>query len=202
LTINTQTDSHEFDRIISTTSPGLLAKLTPNLPEDYLSQLKKLKSMGAVVLILSLKHALTNKHYWINLPKADGFPFLILAEHTNFINPKHYGGDHIVYCGDYLEADHPYFEMTKEELYAKFLPFLSKFNSDFNESWLKDSWLFKELYAQPVPFVNHSQNIPPLKTPMEGLFWASMSHVYPWDRGTNYAVEIGRRVAREAVNEI
>ena len=28
---------------------------------------------------------------------------------------------------------------------------------------------------------------------------ASMSHVYPWDRGTNYAVELGRRVAREVL---
>jgi hypothetical protein len=24
-----------------------------------------------------------------------------------------------------------------------------------------------------------------------------MSHVYPWDRGTNYAVELGRRVAAQ-----
>jgi hypothetical protein len=24
-----------------------------------------------------------------------------------------------------------------------------------------------------------------------------MSQVYPWDRGTNYAVELGQRVARE-----
>jgi len=24
-----------------------------------------------------------------------------------------------------------------------------------------------------------------------------MSQVYPWDRGTNFAVEMGRRVARE-----
>jgi len=28
-----------------------------------------------------------------------------------------------------------------------------------------------------------------------GLYFASMSQVYPWDRGTNFAVEIGRRVA-------
>ena len=37
-----------------------------------------------------------------------------------------------------------------------------------------------------------------LKTPIPGLYWASMSHVYPWDRGTNYAVEIGHKVAQEA----
>jgi hypothetical protein len=28
------------------------------------------------------------------------------------------------------------------------------------------------------------------------LYFASMSQVYPWDRGTNFAVEIGRRAAR------
>jgi hypothetical protein len=30
---------------------------------------------------------------------------------------------------------------------------------------------------------------------------ANMSQVYPWDRGSNYAVEIGRRVARLVVEE-
>jgi hypothetical protein len=60
--------------------------------------------------------------------------------------------------------------------------------------------VFREPYAQPIPTVNHSKNIPSIKTPIEGLYWASMSHVYPWDRGTNFAVEIGRRAAREMVD--
>jgi hypothetical protein len=30
---------------------------------------------------------------------------------------------------------------------------------------------------------------------------ANMSQVYPWDRGSNYAVEIGRRVARRVLEE-
>jgi hypothetical protein len=46
-----------------------------------------------------------------------------------------------------------------------------------------------------VPLLNHSRNIPAIQTPMRGLWLASMSQVYPWDRGTNFAVELGRRVA-------
>ena len=42
---------------------------------------------------------------------------------------------------------------------------------------------------------NHSANIPPIRTPVPGLYFASMSQVYPWDRGTNFAVEIGRKTA-------
>jgi protoporphyrinogen oxidase len=185
-----------FDRVLATVSPQLLSRLVPSLPDDYLASLKKLKSMGAVVVILALKHQLTRQHYWINIPKDEGFPFLALVEHTNYIDPNHYGGDHLVYCGDYLPPDHEYFTLSKEELLARFLPALTRFNPAFDESWVKESWLFRTKYAQPVPPINHSANIPPLETPIPGLYWASMSQVYPWDRGTNYAVEIGRRAAR------
>jgi protoporphyrinogen oxidase len=196
LVIETQNDSQTFDRVLSTTSPGLLQKLVPSLPEDYLARLKKLKSMGAVALILALKHRLTDGHYWINLPKSPDLPFLALVEHTNYIDPQYYGGNHIIYCGDYLEPEHRYFSMSQEELLELFLPTLTKFNPDFKPEWVRASWLFREPYAQPVPPLNHSINIPPLETPIPSLYWASMSQVYPWDRGTNYAVEIGRRAAR------
>lgn len=196
LLVDTSGDSQSFNQVLCTTSPGLLSKLTPALPSAYLANLKKLKSMGAVVLVLALKHRLTAEHYWINLPKSPDLPFLALVEHTNFISPQYYGGDHLVYCGDYLEPEHPYFAMSQQELLNLFLPTLTKFNPDFKPDWVRASWLFKETYAQPVPPVNHSVNIPPLQTPLPGLYWASMSQVYPWDRGTNYAVEIGRRAAR------
>jgi protoporphyrinogen oxidase len=181
-------------------SPQLLARLVPALPDDYLASLKKLKSMGAVVVILALNHSLTEGHYWINLPKDENLPFLALVEHTNYIDRRHYGNDHIVYCGDYLPPEHEYFTLSKDELLARFLPVLARFNPNFDESWVKESWLFRAKYAQPVPPVNHSANIPPLQTPIPGLYWASMSQVYPWDRGTNYAVEIGRRAARLMMN--
>ncbi len=88
-----------------TTSPALLARLAPDLPPDYLQGLLELKSMGAVVMVLALKQHLSEEgYYWYNLPKSAGFPFLALVEHTNFLPPEHFGGDHIVYVGDYLET--------------------------------------------------------------------------------------------------
>jgi hypothetical protein len=44
---------------------------------------------------------------------------------------------------------------------------------------------------------NYSQLIPELKTPIEGLWLSTMAQIYPEDRGTNYAVRYGRRVAKE-----
>lgn len=190
-----------FNAVIATTSPALLARLAPDLPASYADKLIALKSMGAVVMVISLDRPLT-KYYWHNLPKEAGFPFLAMVEHTNFIGAEHYGGDHLIYCGDYLEPDHEYFNLGKEELLERFLPALKRFNPEFDRSWVKESWLWRTAYAQPIPPVNHSQNIPPIRTPVKGLYFASMSQVYPWDRGTNFAVEIGRRAARMVMDDL
>jgi hypothetical protein len=73
---------------------------------------------------------------------------------------------------------------------------LKKINPRFSPDWIKDSWLFRTDYAQPVPFINNSEKIPSIKTPFQGLYLASMSQVYPWDRGTNFAIRLGRQAAR------
>jgi protoporphyrinogen oxidase len=186
-----------YDQCLVTTSPGLLARMAPGLPGDYLRGLLDLKHMGAVVMVVSLKRQLSDQgYYWFNLPKSAGFPFLALVEHTNFVDPVHFGGDHLVYAGDYLENDHEYFNLSQEELLKRFLPAFEKINPQFKPDWVKKSWLFKSNYAQPIPMVNHSANIPAVQTPIPGLYFASMSQVYPWDRGTNFAVEIARRAAK------
>jgi protoporphyrinogen oxidase len=196
LTLTAPSGPMHFDQCLVTTSPYLLANMAPGLPDDYLQGLLALKSMGAVVLVMSLKHSLSEQgYYWYNIPKKAGFPFLALVEHTNFVQPECFGGDHIVYIGDYLEPDHEYFSLSEEELLARFLPVLPRFNSNFETGWVKKTWLFRTSYAQPIPEVNHSRNIPAIKTPIPGLYFASMSQVYPWDRGTNFAVEIGRKAA-------
>lgn len=193
-------DVESFDKVLVTTSPSLMAKMCPDLPENYLKGLLELKSMGAVVMVLSLKHQLSQQgYYWFSLPKEAGFPLLALVEHTNFVSKDHFGGDHIVYAGDYLELGHEYFSLSDEELLERFIPAFKRINPAFEKDWVKKVWVNKTNYAQPVPLVNHSKNIPAVQTPIEGLYFASMSQVYPWDRGTNFAVEIGRRAARMMV---
>ncbi len=181
--------------VLSTVSPGLMQRLAPDLPAAYLGQLGRLNSMGAVVLTVALDRKLTEEMYWISLPKREGIPFLALVEHTNMIDPARYGGDHLLYLGDYLPPDHRYFDLSAEELLDEFAPHLVKFNPAFRRAWVTGAWVHSARYAQPVPPVGYLEMIPDVRTPLPGLYFASMSQVYPWDRGTNYAVELGRKVA-------
>ncbi|MDX2141555.1 MAG: NAD(P)/FAD-dependent oxidoreductase [Chloroflexota bacterium] len=208
LTINGE--AHTFDKVLTTTSPSLLLRMAPALKETpYGQQAAALKSIGALCVVLALKRPLlTDGTYWLNLPATNPdkaknpFPFLALVEHTNWMDRAHYGDDHLVYCGDYVPTDHEYFQMTEAQLIERFSAVLPTVNPTFKPDWIRKAWVFRAPYAQPVPGVNHSRNIPPLQTPLPGVWWASMSQVYPWDRGTNFAVEIGRRAAREMLANI
>ena len=196
-------DLHTFDRVLSTTSPRLLLQMADGLAgTGYGEQVAALSSIGGLCVVFALKKPLMpDDTYWLNLPATtadkskSAFPFLALVEHTNYISREHYGGDHIIYCGDYVPPTHEYFQLTEEALVERFLPALRKVNPAFKREWIRKCWVWRAPYAQPVPELNHSRKIPDLKTPVPGLYWASMSQVYPWDRGTNYAVEIGRRAA-------
>ncbi|MBZ0296874.1 MAG: NAD(P)/FAD-dependent oxidoreductase [Anaerolineae bacterium] len=209
LTLAANGETQVFDRVISTASPRLMLKITDGLAEtSYGKQMTALESIGGLCVVLALKQSLlTDGTYWLNLPATSpdksqsSFPFLALVEHTNFIPSEHYGGDVLVYCGDYVPPSHEYFQMSEDQLAEHFISALSQFNPDFKRDWVRKYWVFRAPYAQPVPYVNHSEKIPPLATPLPGLYWASMSQVYPWDRGTNFAVEIGRRVAKEATQQ-
>ena len=192
-----------YDRILATTSPKLLLKLAPQLGNtNYGDTVADLRSIGGLCVVVALKQQLlTDGTYWLSLPatspdkKKNRFPFLALVEHTNWMDKAHYGGDHLIYCGDYAPANHEYFRMNEDELTERFVETLPNFNRDFKPEWIRKTWVFRAPYAQPIPYRNQSERIPALETPLPGVYWASMSQVYPYDRGTNYSVEMGRRVA-------
>jgi len=190
-----------FDRVVVASAPDVLRRLVPELPDAYGASIGRLRSMGAVVMVLALeRRLLTGGEYWLNIAKGT-LPFLALVEHTNMIPARHYGGDRLVYCGDYLPPEHRYFSMDQDAVKNEWIAALPQANAAFDPSWIRESWLFRERYAQPIVPVDHGRNVPALRTPLPGVYWASLSHVYPWDRGTNFAVELGRRVARDMLND-
>ena len=42
----------------------------------------------------------------------------------------------------------------------------------------------------------YASRIPAHRTPIDGLYLANTTQIFPEDRGTNYSVRLGRKVAR------
>lgn len=185
----------DFDKVICTLSAHSFVKIMSDLPRIYAKKLMKLKSRGTVNLIISLKKQfLTDGTYWLNVNDKK-FPFIGIVEQTNFISKRKYNNDTIVHIVNYLSPKHPFFEADKKYLVERFYPYLKKINSEFDKSWIKKSWVFKSSFAQPIMSLNYSKILPSIETPIKNIYLTNMQQVYPWDRQTNYAVTLGKKVS-------
>ena len=85
--------------------------------------------------------------------------------------------------------------MNKEEILKLVKPYFKKINSNCSIVKLFNCYLFKAAYAQPIFDKDFEENKPDFITPLKNFFIANLDMTYPYDRGTNYAVKLGKEVA-------
>ncbi|MBI2404566.1 FAD-dependent oxidoreductase [Candidatus Gottesmanbacteria bacterium] len=195
--INTSVTSvplDKFDKFLITVPTPIAARLV-KFPTSYIQPLLKIPHLHAQTLILETTKPILKDVYWLNIADRS-FPFLAVVAHTNFMDKKHYGSRHLTYFGNYLPQDHPYLSMTKPQILKIFLPFIKRLIRN-SSIVIHNSYLFSAPFAQPVHQRHYSKIAPTIQTPIPHLYLANLDSIYPWDRGTNYAVELGQRAARE-----
>ena len=184
----------KYDAVIATAPSYVFTRLVPSMPEEYQSRISAVKYLSAVLMILVLDRPLSSI-YWMNVADR-GLPFVGVIEHTNMIDKSLYGGRHIVYLSNYPSRESQLYQMTGEQLLEHCVPHLRKINPEFDSSWILEYHHHKVDGAQPIIGVNYRQRIPDHRTPIKNLYLANTTQIYPEDRGTNYSVCMGRRVAR------
>ena len=110
----------DFDAVLATTPSYIFPALVPPLPEDYLARLTGVSYMAAVLIVLVLDRPLTDV-YWLNVSDRS-IPFVAVIEHTNLIEPEHYGGKHIVYLSNYLTTDNPLYRCRMSSYWMSTFP--------------------------------------------------------------------------------
>ena len=194
-------EPEQFDSVIATAPNDVFEQLLdPALAvavgEPYLARLRSIEYHAALCLLLELDRPFS-PFYWTNVGDRE-LPFVGLIEQTNFVEPEHYGGRRFVYVANYTAQGDPLLDLSPDELLDRYEPGLRKVNPAFTRDWVRERWLFREPSAQPIVTVGYHRRMPPLRTGVPGLILANTTQVYPEDRGTNYAVRLGREAA-EAV---
>ncbi len=190
--------TEEFDAVLSTVPSFVFPKLV-DLPNEYRSRLDSVHYLAAVVTILEMDRPLTGI-YWMSIADRS-LPFLGIIEHTNLAPRELYGGRYVLYLTNYLDRKDEMFSLTPDELLERYLPHLSKFNPDFDRDWIKRMHYNSVSAAQPIIGTNYSSRIPDHRTPIQRLYLANTTQIYPEDRGTNYSVRMGREVAAMAMRD-
>ena len=196
---NGPSEQREYDAVIATTPSYVFAKLAPQMPDEYKEKLEGINYLSAVLMVLVMDRPFTEK-YWMNIADPD-MPFVALIEHTNIINKELYGGKHILYISNYPSRDSDMYKMSPDDLMDLFVPHLQKINPDFDRSWVLEYHHHKLDGAQPIVGINYGDGIPDHRTPLKGLYLANTTQIYPEDRGTNYSVRMGGKVAQMVLDD-
>jgi len=151
--------THDVDAAVVATMPNVLESLTGYACEiDF---------QGTVCSVISMSESLTET-YWLNI--AEEVPFGALIEHTNFVPPERYGGEHLLYAVSYIQS-------PKEELWQLD-------DAGVEEAWLSGiESLFPDFSREQVNWIETARN--PRTAPIYERGYLDM--VIPYDLGDEVA---------------
>lgn len=190
--IETPKGNFKRGKFIFTIPTHYLAPLLQSGAPELSESLAQIEYFGAVCVILEMNRQLSPV-YWLNIAEK-GFPFGGIIEHTNFIPPDQYSGNHIAYLSRYFAHSEPIAKMNQSEIVELMIPKLKKIYPDFDKHQIDHIHVFKTQTAATVCDLHFSRKVPDCQTPIEQLYLVNMSHVYPDERSVNNSI----RIAAEA----
>lgn len=182
------------DHCISTIPLPALVPMLGSLRGQYWDNMRTLDTIGVVVCVMRLTRSFS-PYFWINISD----PHIDLAgiiEYTN-LNPCHYlGGDSIIYIPQYVSETHPFFKYSDEEFVKIHMEYLRIINKNFNPSWIKQYWVFRDRYSQPICDLGFSSRIPSMQTPVSNFYITDSHQLHPHDRSISDSSDLGEQVAK------
>lgn len=192
----------EHDAVVIAASPRAFSKIAGSHAPEHAARLLGQPALGVHVVILALNTRL-GEHYWYSLMRDNKQPFLAAVEHTNFVDSGQYDGENLVYLAKYVDTKSDEWQQSDEHLIDLARLSCRIINPNFSDDSVIRARVFRSEYAQPIVGVHASRFVPSLHVHgVPRLFHASLGHVYPWDRGTNFALELGDKVAREVMKSL
>jgi protoporphyrinogen oxidase len=158
----------------------------------YTGASKEVEYLGAITVIFTSKQNLS-KYYWHNINDKDS-PILCFIQHTNLVNKREYGGKHVYYMGTYIPNEGGLMDKSEKEIKKVFFDYLKIIYPKFNGA--DKTWVWKFKNAQHI--VTRKFKIQKSKIKIN-VYQANFAMIYPEDRGTNFAVREGEKVAKELV---
>jgi len=181
-----------------TTDVGSVVVATmPNVFEELTGYECAVEFQGTVCSVIAMEESLTDT-YWLNV--KDEAPFGALIEHTNFVPPERYGGQHLLYAVKYVQGpDDPLWQQSDREVEETWLSGIEALFPEFDRDvvdWIRTA---RHPRTAPIYEMGYLDTVIPYDLAddvAEGLYYAGMASEaqYP-ERSLNGGVVAGYECA-------
>ncbi|MFB6072107.1 MAG: NAD(P)/FAD-dependent oxidoreductase [Halobacterium sp.] len=182
---------------------GVVVAAMPNVLESLTGYECEVTFQGTVCSLVSMDRQLTDT-YWLNI--ADDAPFGALIEHTNFVPPERYGGEHLLYVPKYVQStDDEVWQMSDDEVREHWLSGIEDLFPSFDRSHVNWVETFRNPRTAPVYERGYLEMVIPYDLADAGhedVYYAGMASraQYP-ERSLNGGIVAGYEAADRVVDE-
>ncbi|WP_458187997.1 NAD(P)/FAD-dependent oxidoreductase [Haladaptatus sp. NG-WS-4] len=183
------TESYDVESVIIAAMPNVL--------EDLTGYECDIDFQGAVCALVTMEESLTDT-YWLNI--GHDAPFGALIEHTNYIPPDRYGGDHLLYVASYIQDyEEDLWQMDDNEIEELWLDHIEGMFPQWTRDSVKQFRLARNPRAAPVYERGYLDMVVPFDLGddiADGIFYAGMASraQYP-ERSLNGGIVAGYECA-------
>lgn len=185
------------DVVVSTAPIPYVPRLVQELPAEFRARIEAIRNIPVACVILKLSHPVS-RNFWTNISDSDiDIPGLI--EYSN-LNPA--GGRTILYAPFYMPKIHPKWSRDNDAFVDEVIGYLHRINPAFRPDWVLARHCHRYEFAQTICPPGFFESLPPMRTPIRGLFMADTAYYYPEDRSINESVHVAARLAQVAMQEV
>lgn len=189
----------EFDRVILTCPSSKAAEMTAQLEGREHLDLANIRYQGIICASVLLRSSLS-KFYVTNI--TDNSPFTGIIEMSALVSKHEFGGNSLVYLPKYLDPDDKLFDASDEAIRENFLAGLEKMYPRFKRRDVLEFKVSRVRRVFPLPVLNYSEDLPPMRTSVDGLYIVNSTHIVNGTLNVNETVALAKRFAGELLDEL
>jgi len=186
-------DERAHEAVLSTIPTPYLVKMVAGPGSELLAGLNNIDSIGVTCLVLRLKEPYS-RFFWTNI-SDERIAVAGVIEYSNLNAGACENGDRIVYIPQYLPSDSSRYQLDDEEILNEYLGYLTLMRPNFDRSWIRDWWVFRDQFAQPICTTGFSRLVAGIESPVKGLYITDSHQLYPDDRTVSNSIDLGRKAA-------
>jgi len=183
-----------YDQVILTCPSNAAAEMLKQADPEEKQKLENIRYQGIVCASVMTRSSLS-KYYVTNI--TDDTPFTGIIEMTAIVDKQEFNRNALIYLPRYIAPDDELFDKTDDEIRSYFLDGLEKMYPHFRRQDILAFRISKVRQVFPVPVLNYSQGLAPMRSSVEGVHVVNSSHIVNGTLNINETVQLAERFFRE-----
>ncbi len=178
----------DFDRVVVTLPAKAIKKICPQLSGEEVAKLDAIEYLGVVCTSMLLKRPLAG--YYVTNILDTWVPFTGIIEMGSILPPEKLGGHYLVYLPTYMLSTDERLLESDETIHERCISTLEKMYPDFDRSQVAAIQTARAKQVMAIPTLNYSENLPPLKSSLSGLYLLNSARIVKGTLNVNETIEL------------